>query len=233
MDVIGEVNGVPIVEGGAGGSQSTSIIGENFDTFLTLLTTQLQNQDPLSPLDTEQFTNQLTNFSQVEQAIATNSKLDALIGLQGTTQLNAGVAYIGKIAEAPGDQVILENGKGLFGYELPQEASQTTITILNQFGSVVTTLSGNTSAGRHVFEWDGTDLVGDDVPDGSYEVLVTPLDAEGKTLNSSTTTFGRVSGVETQDGEVTLVLGTLSVDLDEVVSVHDAESFLGDEAGES
>lgn len=228
-----EVNGVPIIEAPAGGSQSTTIVGENFDTFLTLLTTQLQNQDPLSPLDTEEFTSQLTSFSQVEQAISTNTKLDALIGLQGASQLNAGVAYIGKIAEAPGDQIILDNGKGRIGYELPLEASQTTITILNQFGSVVASFPGSTNAGQHVFEWDGTDLVGDELPDGIYDVLVTPLDSEGNTLASTTTTFGKVSGVETQNGKVTLVIGSLSVDLDDIVSVHDAESFLGDEAGDS
>lgn len=218
-----EVNGIPIVERPVGETQSTASLAENFDNFLTLLTTQLQNQDPLSPLDTTEFTNQLTNFAQVEQIINSNKKLDNLINLQGSVQLGTGVSYIGKVAEAPGDVMLLQDGHGKIGYELSQSAANTNITILDQANNVVGIFQGSTTAGPHLFEWDGLNAADDQQPDGAYRVLVTALDGEGNTIESSITTFGKITGVEIEDGEVTLVLGPLSVDLDDLVSVHEVE----------
>ena len=218
-----EVNGIPIVERPVGEAQSTASLAENFDNFLTLLTTQLQNQDPLSPLDTTEFTNQLTNFAQVEQIINSNKKLDSLINLQGSVQLGTGVSYIGKIAEAPGDVMLLQDGHGKIGYELSQSAARTNITVLDEANNVVGIFQGSTNAGPHLFEWDGLNAADDQQPDGAYRVLVTALDGEGNTIESSITTFGKITGVEIEDGAVTLVLGPLSVDLDDLVSVHEEQ----------
>ena len=212
-----EVNGVPIVE--KTDSNSSTTLAKDFDTFLTLLTTQLENQDPLSPLDTTEFTNQLVSFSQVEQAINTNSKLDELIALQGSNKLTTGVGYIGKVAEALGDTMLLENGQGRIGYELSVDSDATVITILDQTGRPVYSSGGSSSAGRHVFDWDGRDSVGNELPDGVYTALVTALDAEENPLNVTTTTFGEVTGVEVADGKATLLMGGLSVDLDNVLSI--------------
>ena len=219
-----EVNGIQIVEPSPGSTNGAVTLAENFDTFLTLLTTQLQNQDPLSPLDTTEFTNQLTSFAQVEQAINTNSKLDRLIDLQGITDLTTGVGYIGMVAEADGDKMILEDGQGQIGYSLNVDSARTTITIVNDFGIPVLTTSGNTNAGRHIFNWDGTDGVGNELPDGVYSVLVTAFDGDDNLLDTSTTTFGTVTGVEVDNGEVTLVMGSLSVGLEEVHSVQAPEN---------
>lgn len=227
-----EVNGVPIVEPSAGSASGSVTLAEDFDTFLTLLTTQLENQDPLSPLDTTEFTNQLTSFAQVEQAINTNNKLDRLIDLQGITDLTTGVGYIGMIAEATGDQLILEDGAGRIGYELQQDAAKTVITIVDQFGVPVLSTPGNTSVGRHIFDWNGVDDVGNELQDGVYTVLVSAFDVEDELIDSSTTTFGKVTGVESADGEVTLVMGPLSVDLSEVHSVQ-APSNSDDESDDS
>jgi flagellar basal-body rod modification protein FlgD len=221
-----EVNGVPIVEKNSttGGGAA---LAEDFDTFLTLLTTQLQHQDPLSPLDTTEFTNQLTNFAQVEQAINSNKKLDELIGLQGSNKLTTGVGYIGKIAEADGDVVMLQDGQGRFGYNLDTDSAKTTITILDRTGTPVFSTPGSTSAGPHVFDWDGQDDIGNELDDGVYSVLVTALDAEDNVLDVTTTTFGKVTGVEVADGVATLLMGGISVDLDNVRSIT-----LPDEAGD-
>lgn len=225
-----EVNGIPIVENKNGESNSSTVLAENFDNFLTLLTTQLQHQDPLSPLDTAEFTNQLTNFAQVEQIINSNKKLDSLINLQGAVQLSTGVAYIGKIVEAPGDVMLLEDGRGRIGYELSESSVQTNITILDQQNNLVGIFQGNTNAGPHVFEWDGRDSNGNQLPDGTYRALVTALDNENNTIESSVTTFGRITGVEIEGGKVTLTLGPLSVDLDDVVSVHEPQESSGDDS---
>ena len=214
------INGVPFKEPTNSATGGTTL-AEDFDNFLALLTTQLENQDPLSPLDTTEFTNQLTQFAQVEQSINTNSKLDQLLALQGPTQLTNGVSYIGKVVEAPGDVLLLENGKAKMAYALADAAVRTNITILDERGDVVDIVPGNTAAGPHFFEWDGKDASGETLPDGAYRVLVTPLDAENKTIEAATTTFGRVTGLESNDGKLSLVLGPISVNLDDVISVHE------------
>jgi flagellar basal-body rod modification protein FlgD len=222
-----EVNGIPIIENKTGETNSSATLAENFDNFLTLLTTQLQHQDPLSPLDTAEFTNQLTNFAQVEQIINSNKKLDSLINLQGAVQLSTGVSYIGKIAEAPGDVMLLDDSQGQIGYQLSESSAQTNITILDQQNNLVGIFQGNTNAGPHVFNWDGLDGSGNQRADGAYRILVTALDNEGNTIETSTTTFGKVTGVEVEGGNVTLTLGPLSVDLEDVVSVHEPQEASG------
>ena len=214
-----EVNGVQILEQKPGASNSSTSIAENFDNFLKLLTTQLQNQDPLSPMDTTEFTNQITQFAQVEQGINTNSKLDRMIELQGASQLTTGVGYIGKVAEAPGDLMILEDGQGRIGYELSRDAERVTLAVIDRFGQPVRTQAGLTSAGHHVFAWDGLDDFGDELPDGTYSILASASDAEENFISVTTTTFAKVTGVESADGEVTLVMGSLSVDMEDVKSI--------------
>jgi flagellar basal-body rod modification protein FlgD len=225
-----EVNGIPIVDVPTGQGASTASLAENFDNFLTLLTTQLQNQDPLSPIDTTEFTNQLTNFAQVEQVINSNKKLDQLIALQGGAQLSAGVSYMGKQIEAPGNVMLLQDGFGRIGYELPQSSERTTIAILDSGNNLVGFFEGNTQAGKHLFDWDGTDSEGNPLPDGSYSVLVTALDEDNNTIESSITSFGKVTGVELEDGKVTLVIGSLSVNLEDVQSVYDLPATPDEEA---
>ena len=219
MDAIREVNGVKVDERDKQGT-SASIIGKNFNTFLTILTTQLKNQDPLSPMDTTKFTDQLVNFTQVEQQVATNSKLDSLLKGQSSNQLTAAVSYIGKEVEAAGDAVFLKDGNGKIGYGLKRSSAKTTITVLDAQGRLVRTLKGSTKAGNHVVKWDGTDDTGRKVADGTYRVSVTALDGKGKTMESTSTTFGKVSGVEIDGGKVTLIMGSLSVDLNKIISVH-------------
>ena len=216
------INGVPFKEPTNNATGGTTL-AEDFDNFLALLTTQLENQDPLSPLDTTEFTNQLTQFAQVEQSINTNGKLDQLLALQSPTQLTNGVSYIGKVVEAPGDVLLLEDGRAKMTYALAESAVRTNITILDERNNLVDVISGNTAAGPHIFNWDGTDANGDPLPDGAYRVLVTPLDAQNKTIESATSTFGKVTGIESDKGKLSLILGPISVDLNDVVSVHEPE----------
>lgn len=230
MEVLREVNGVKVVEGQNNATGSSSI-AEDFDNFLNLLTTQLQHQDPLSPVDTTEFTNQITQFAQVEQSINSNNKLDRLIELQGASQLTAGVGYIDKIAEAPGDLLVLDGGSGRIGYDISSEAAEVTIGVLDQFGNLVHTEKGRSAAGRHIFNWDGRNEHGDQLEDGEYTVLVSAVDAEGESISVDTTTFARVTGVEAVEGRVTLIMGSLSVDLEDVKSITLPEQT--DEAAEA
>ena len=145
----------------------------NFDTFLQLLTTQLQNQDPTSPMDSNQFTQQLVEYSQVEQQINTNTNLQTLI-TQGTSQSGAyATVYLGKNVTVTNGKASLTNGAASWTYNLGTTAASTTLTVTNASGSVVYTGAGETTAGNNTFNWNGQDNNGNQLPDGTYTLAVT------------------------------------------------------------
>lgn len=190
-----------------GSAASSTRLAENFDTFLTMLTVQLKNQDPLSPMDSTEFTNQLVQFSAVEQQIASNKNLENLISVTQTNTKAQAIAYIGHSIETAGtvlplqggntttsNTIALVNGKSNFTYTLDADAATTQIQIRDSSGNVVRTLSGNTSDGSHEFSWDGKN--GDDValPDGNYVVSVTSKTSAGVTVGTSVSTTTRTQG---------------------------------------
>src|SRR6201996_2126174 len=139
----------------ANGTQSSGDglgqLSSNFSTFLTLLTTQLQNQDPTSPMDSNQFTQQLVEFSQVEQQINTNTNLQTLIG-QGTGQAGTfATAYLGKSVSVTNGDASLTNGQASWTYNLGATAASTMLTVTNSGGAVVYTGAGATTAGNNNF----------------------------------------------------------------------------------
>lgn len=216
-----EVNGVP-VQPAAGTAQTGAVdLTDTFDSFLVLLTTQLQYQDPLSPLDTNQFTEQLVQFSSVEQSIKTNSKLDELIGLQGNSQLTGALGYIGKTVAVDSPGLYLSDGSADITYGLSANAGQTTIEILDQSGRPVRALSGASTAGRHELVWDGKDDLGNDLPDGLYTARISAVDGNGTSLLTEQGSTGRVTGIELANGEVVLSIGPLKVTLGQVTAIRD------------
>lgn len=216
-----EVNGVAFKEANSNGTGSAQGLADTFNTFLALLTTQIQNQDPLDPMKSAEFTQQLVQFAGVEQSISSNKKLDNLIKLQTDNQLTSAVSYIGKTVEVVSDQLVLKDGASKITYGLDGNANKTTITILNQDGEKVRTLDGNTAAGRHEYAWDGRDNSGNVVPDGVYNFTVIALGAQDKTVGTATAAVGTVTGIEAVDGTVTLNIGKLGVTLDKIFAVRD------------
>ncbi len=205
---------------GAGGSQS---IGDTFDNFLTLLTTQLKNQDPISPMDTSEFTNQLVQFTEVEQSINTNDKLDSLIGLQSTHQLAFAASLTGKQVEFAGDALRLgADGALSFGYFLPSGAETVEIEIVDAVGNVVHTVAGETAAGAHVLAWDGTNRHGERQPQGTYRIDVTGTDAEGAPIEATSSVHKTVVGVELDGSDITLDVGDHKVPLSNVLAIRDS-----------
>ena len=156
-----------------------STIAGNFQTFLTLLTTQLKNQDPLSPLDTNQFTAQLVQFAQVEQQLKSNSQLSTLVSLQQTAQNTAALNFVGQTVDVAGATTALTNGKATWQMSVPKPATAT-ITIKSATGQQV--FSGNyaLNAGTQPFVWDGKDSSGLQWPDGNDTMSVTAQDASGQ-----------------------------------------------------
>ena len=192
----------------------------NFNTFLTLLTTQLQNQDPMSPMDSNQFTQQLVQFSQVEQQINTNDNLKSLI-TQGTNQTGAyAVSYLGKAVTIAGGNAPLANGQAVWAYNLGAGAATTQLSVTDSGGNVVYTGAGETTAGSHAFTWDGKNLNGTQLPDGTYKLSVTAKAADGSAVQSITTTTGVVSEVDMTGATPQLMVGPMSVALTDVAGVQ-------------
>jgi flagellar basal-body rod modification protein FlgD len=220
-----EINGVafkdPTTGGGTGAAQTS--LAETFDTFLALLTTQLKNQDPLDPMKSSEFTSQLVQFAGVEQSINTNKKLDQLVQLQTSSQLNSAVSFIGKTVEVVSDLLLLKDGAAKISYGLDHNAKQTIISIVSEGGRTVRTVQGETDAGRHEFEWDGRDANGAEVPDGVYGFSVVATDEDEQTIDTVAASFGRVTGVEVVDNAPRLNIGELGVPFDAVFAVRENE----------
>ncbi|OAN48181.1 flagellar hook capping protein [Paramagnetospirillum marisnigri] len=201
-------------------------LGTNFNTFLNMLTTQLKHQDPLSPMDSTQFTNQLVQFSSVEQQINANSNLEKLISLQTATQTAQAIAYVGQTVEVAGSTLPMQGGTAPFSYTLDGNASSVEIQIKNSSGNVVFKTNGDTASGRHDLKWDGTNSSGEAQGDGLYTIAVVAKDKEGKAMAASTTVTGLVTKL-TNDATngATLELGAgdkgakITVTPDKVLSV--------------
>lgn len=196
-------------------------LAESFDTFLVMLTTQLKHQDPLSPMDSTQFTNQLVQFANVEQQINANANLEKLIGLNRLNQQVAAIGYIGQHIEAATNLVPLQDGKANFSYTLPEEARSASVVVKDLSGKIIANLPAQGASGRHEMTWDGRDSSGRVMPDGSYAVEVVAVNNEGETIEASTTVYGRVTDVSS-DGKETLVnMSGVVVPLDWVLTVRD------------
>lgn len=185
----------PNSSGSSLGSTSATLAG-NFQTFLTLLTTQLQNQNPLDPLDTNQFTQQLVQFASVEQQLKTNDQLTTLVSLQQTAQSTQALGFVGKTAVVDGSTAALASGAATWILGVPTN-SNVSISITNSTGQTV--FSGNypvTAGDNQVFGWDGKGNDGTQWPDGQYKMTATATDSVGNSVAVSTQVQGVVNSVD-------------------------------------
>lgn len=203
---------------------SSNKLAEDFDQFLTLLTTQLKNQDPTNPLDTNEFTNQLVLFTQTEQLVQSNSNLEDLITLSEGAQMANAASYIGKVVDAQGNTIHLKDGESIYNYRLPQTADKVTINIIDESGKVVRTETGEVDAGVHTFVWDGKDTDGNLMPDGPYKMSVTALDSAGKSMGVTTSVTGTVDGVSVNSGKIVLSVNGVEIPIEQVTGIRDSGS---------
>jgi flagellar basal-body rod modification protein FlgD len=202
---------------GATGSSLASLSG-NEQTFLNLLLTQLQNQDPTTPVDTNQFTTELVQYSQVEQQINTNSSLTQLVGLTQSGDLLQAGALVGKQLDIASATVPLQSGKGIV--EFTSAGAQTaTISITNAAGAAVKTATVDATAGSNAYTWDGTNDSGQQQADGPYTVSILGTTAAGATAALPFTVLGTATGVTRSGTAIDLQLGATSLDLGSVLSV--------------
>jgi flagellar basal-body rod modification protein FlgD len=177
-------------------STAGSTLAGNFQTFLTLLTTQLQNQNPLDPLDTNQFTQQLVQFASVEQQLKTNDQLTTLVSLQQTAQSTQALTFVGKTAVVDGSTAALSSGSATWDLSFPKDANLS-VSITSSTGQTV--FSGNyaVKAGdNQPFVWDGKGTDGTQWPDGQYKMTATAADTSGNSVAVSTAIQGVVSSVD-------------------------------------
>lgn len=204
----------------------TSLLASNFETFLTLLTSQLKNQDPLSPVDSNQFTAQLTQMAGVEQQLLTNDLLKGLLAAQGGGGLAGAATYIGKEATAAWSATKFTDGEATWSYELASNAASATLQVLDGSGNVV--WSGDApekGTGVHDFTWDGDATSGNDGQDGQvYSLRVVAKDAAGGAVDAQVLTRGRITGVEMYDGEPYLTVGNSILPLSTVIALEEARA---------
>lgn len=220
------INGY-VPTGGGGNNSSSQTLSADMNTFLTLLTTQLKYQDPLDPMDTAEFTNQLVQYSNVEQSIQTNAKLDNLLSLNIANLGAQAVSYIGKTAQVLGDVMPLEGGKAKAAYVFNKDVSSSTIMVKDMNGKVVYTTSGETTSGSHEFIWDGKDSDGNQLEDGAYQIVVTPKVPTGEAAATVTTTiFGKVTGVASDSNGIYIGLGdSVTANLNDIITMRDDNYF--------
>jgi flagellar basal-body rod modification protein FlgD len=206
------------------GSSTGATLAGNFQTFLTLLTTQLQNQNPLSPLDTNQFTQQLVQFAGVEQQLKTNDALTQLVTLQKTTQATQALDFVGKTALVDGSTATMTKSTATWHLNVPSDAT-VDISVANASGQTVFTGKYTAGAGADVpFTWNGQGNDGSQWPDGKYTITATGKDASGNNVGVAAQVQGTVSSVDLTQSPPLLTIDGNSYTLNQVKSIIAASS---------
>jgi flagellar basal-body rod modification protein FlgD len=200
------------------GTSALSSLSSNFGDFLQMLMTQLQNQDPTSPMDTDTFTQELVEFSGVEQQINTNSSLTQLIQLTQAGEVMQASAMTGKQVTVSSNQVPLQNSQGTIQFSTPS-AEPVDIAIYDSNGNKLCDNMMMSVKGTKTWTWNGTNSSGATMPDGSYQVVVNAENSNGTTTALTTSVIGTATGVQNLSSGMQLELGALTVPFSAVQSV--------------
>ncbi len=202
----------------ASGQQS---LNTTYNSFLTLLTAQLKNQDPLSPMDTNTFTQQLVSMNGVQQQLLSNTLLQQLVTQStGAGSVGSAVNMIGKSVTSQSSVAALNGGAANWTYTLPSAAANATLEVLDDKGNVV--WSGNApdlTTGDHAFSWNGKTSSGTTLTSGDYTLNVTAANSANQTLAATTSIQGLVTGVQTANGVTQVNVGGVPVNFNTITSV--------------
>jgi flagellar basal-body rod modification protein FlgD len=194
-------------------------IASNFTQFLTLLTTQLKNQNPLDPMDTNQFTQQLVQFAGVEQQLKTNDRLDNILTASQSASSASATSYIGKTVTADGSASQLSKGSASWTLTPDRAASKAVITILDSKNNVVATQNTSLTGGNQTYTWNGKTSAGLTSADGTYSIKVSATDATGASVAVDTSLSGTVDEVDLSGTSPILMIGTQKVPLSSVQTI--------------
>ncbi|MDX2235626.1 MAG: flagellar hook capping FlgD N-terminal domain-containing protein [Hyphomonadaceae bacterium] len=191
------------------GAQATALsrakLSENFDTFLTLLTAQLSNQDPLNPVDSAAFTQQLVQYSQVEQQIETNDQLKSLLDQSAASSGAAAVAYIGKSAVLDSDATTLADGAASWAYDVSGASGPVKLSVRDAGGKEVFAMTVPAASGGQVFNWDGENAAGVAQKDGVYRLAITASDSDGEAIAPVINVTETITGIDFATASPTLI----------------------------
>jgi flagellar basal-body rod modification protein FlgD len=201
----------------ASSQNALTSLSSNFQDFLSLLMTQLQNQDPSSPMDTNQFTTELVQFSSVEQQITTNSSLTQLIQLTQSGEILNSASLVGHQVEVTSNSIPLQNSSGTVKFTTAT-AEPVTINIANANGTVIRSQTMQSAAGANSWTWDGTGDNGISYPDGAYSIAVTTASG-GTSTPVPFTVVGTATGVVNSGSTLDVSLGGLKVGFSNIDSV--------------
>jgi flagellar basal-body rod modification protein FlgD len=201
-------------------SSTTSDAEDIYSTWISILCTQLENQDPTDPVDSTEFTSQLASIASLEQQVLTNDTLSSLLTAIEDMGGDSLIDYVGSTVTAYGDTTSLSDGSATWEYDLGSEADSVTLSVLDEDGNVVYTAEGSTASGTHTFTWDGTTDDGETAADGAYQLVVEATDADGDAVDTTLYAVGKVTAVDMTDD--TLLMGNVSVPTAYVVSASAA-----------
>lgn len=203
----------------SGLATSRKSIADDFDTFLSILTTQLKNQNPLDPMDTNQFTQQLVQFTGVEQQLKTNEYLETMM-LSSQNQINSqAVNYVGQTVVASGATTDLVDGKATWIYKIAEASDNVSVTIKDQSGSTVYSRSLSMEKGTDQIIWDGATDAGGKLTSGKYTITIDARDADGKAIDVTTKMKGVVDSVDVSGSEPYLLVNGLRLPLSSVTEI--------------
>ncbi len=202
-------------------NNSLASLASNSQTFLTLLTTQLKNQDPTSPLDTNQFTAQLTQMTGVEQQLLSNQLLQQLVNQSSGSGVTGAVGLIGKSVTASGNTATLTSGSAAWQYTLSGAAANVTVQISDSSGNIVYTGAAPSGTGAQSFTWNGQNAQGQQQTDGgSYTATFSAATSTGASVPVSNAVSGTATAVEQVNGQTMITIGGVQVPLSAVTAVN-------------
>ena len=214
------VSGIDVTATASEAANSRTRLSDNYDTFLVLLTAQLQNQDPLAPMDSTQFTQQLVQFSQVEQQIRTNEQLEGLAGQYQAASAGAALSYLGKDAIIQANETYLAGGAANWAYNMPESATSITVNVKDSTGrTIYSSTTEPRGAGEHLFTWDGTTSSGGTAPDGVYTLSIEAQNASGTAITPTVNVRETIMGVDFSGATPVVITPAGTRSLDKIRSV--------------
>lgn len=222
MDIASASAAAQTAATGSNSSAASAALNANFDTFLKLLTTQLQHQDPTNPMSSDQFTQQLVQMSGVEQSIQTNRNLETLITVYSLQNANLSVSLLGKEVTGSGTGALLADGEAKWNFAVAKHAPDTTIQVINSDGATVYSKKMDATEGEHEFSWDGKDSNGSDMPEGSYFLKITANGETGEPVAVDTRTTGIVTAIDLTSTDPLLTVNGAQIRYSQVTAVKAA-----------